>query len=261
MLQGWMLKFAIGGSLVFPLLGFPTVGAAETASTAPEAGALKGRVTDVRGAPLAGAEVVADNQFFYNANAIVRSGTDGGYRIDVSGLTGTYHASAQIRRSYNGKTYVFALEPDDDAPFAGTVGAVRNFTWRLTGAYGDGRSHGSKVIYYFATYEDPENPEGIISNENVDLTLTPVGPLVDGGEGEPVTARGQNTPDGFGLSDVAVGRYAIAARYAEEGRPPRPLLIRVRSKGVYGPSATADFETVMPGLYRIELEVKFPGAQ
>ena len=225
-----------------------------------EAGVLKGTVVDARGAPLKGAEIVADNTLLYNSNALGVSKADGSYRIPTNAVAGTYRPSAQLKRKFNGKTYTFALETDDDAPFDGAEGAVRNFTWKLTGEYGDNRRHGSTLLFYFGSYEDPQNNEAMIRQEDVEFTLKPVGPLIDGSEGQTITRRGEATGDGFGVPDLAIARYQVEARYAAEGTPARPLLVRVRGKDDYAPSVTADFVPMTSLVQFIEIEVKLPGA-
>jgi len=225
-----------------------------------EAGVLKGVVVDARGVPIKGTEIVADNTLLYNSNALTVSKADGSFRVRTDALAGTYRASAQLKRKFNGKTYAFALEADTDDPFDGAEGAVRNFTWKLTGEYGDNRLHGSRLLSYFASYEDPEGREEIVRNEDVEFTLKPIGPLIDGSEGQAVTRHVEVTGDGYAVSDLPVARYAIEARYAPAGKPARPLLVRVRSQGEYAPQVTADFEVKMTGIQFIEVEVKFPGA-
>lgn len=223
-----------------------------------EAGVLKGRIVDSRGTPLKGVEIVADNTLLYNSNALGVSKADGTYRIPTSAVAGTYHATARIKRKFNGKTFAFDLEPDTDDPFDGAEGAVRDFVWKLTGDYGDNRQHGSKLLFYFASYEDPQTPEAPLEQEKVEFTLTPDGPLVDGSEGQASVRRGQSTGDGFAVTDLPVARYRIEARYGADGEARRPLLVRSKGKGEFGPAVTADFEIVMSGVQYIEVEVKFP---
>ncbi|WP_066942090.1 carboxypeptidase-like regulatory domain-containing protein [Microtetraspora fusca] len=214
-----------------------------------EPGVLKGRVVDGKGKPLAGVQVVADNQLLYNSNLIVPTDADGFYRVETNVAT-TFHVTATVTRQYNGQTYSLDLAPDDDNSFAGPTGAIRNFTWKLTGQRADGLGvHGSSVLIYL-DYRDPQDPEAYLQDENVELTLTPEGPLIDGSQGSTITRKSSRTGDGSGVHDVPVGRYRITATY--EGRP---LRVKPRNSGEYAPEIVADFETIMTGVYQINLEL------
>ncbi len=214
-----------------------------------EPGVLKGRVVDEKGAPLAGVEVVADNQLLYNSNLITVTDADGFYRVETDHAA-TFHATATVTRSYNGQRFSLALAPDDDSPFAGPTGAVRNFTWKLTGERPDGLGvYGNSVIIYLDT-ADPQDPQAYLQDENVELTLTPEGPLADGSQGSVITRASSRTGDGSGVHDVPLGRYRITATY--DGRP---LRVRQRNVGEYAPEYVGDFQTVMTGVYRIDLDL------
>lgn len=227
---------------------------------APQPGVMKGVVTDARGVPLAGAQVVADNTLFYNTNAIGISDAQGRYSIDVSRPLGTWAPSATITRTYNGRRYEVSLHPDNPDVFAGNDGAIRNFTWKLSGERPDGLgTYGMSVIYYFepGTWEDPHHPGEFLDVAHVELTLQPGGPLLDGSSGQTIVAFGSNTPDGPAVRDVPIGRYAISARYVAPDRAPRRLLLRVRNTGEFVPQLVTDFEEVVNTLYQIEMDLRF----
>ena len=223
-----------------------------------ETNVLKGKVLDTTGKPLAGAQVVADNQVLQNSTVSGTSGSDGTYRLELGKAAVTWNASAQIQRQYNGKTYKFDLHPSNPASFATNEGAVRDFTWKLTGERPQGGTYGGKVLFNLTAYVDPEDPNTPLERENVELTQTPSGPLVDGSAGAPLTARGTNSGDGFGLQDVALGRYTVTARYAPAGKTARDLVVRLNGGDAYSSSLTADFQTIASTVQRIDLEMKFP---
>ena len=209
--------------------------------------------------PLAGATVIADNTLFYDSNALAVSDSDGHYAIDVSRPAGTWLGTAQVTRSYNGKRYVLDLDPDSVDAFAGNAGAVRNFTWKLTGERRDGLgTYGMSVIYYFDGFEDPQYPGQFLDTDHVELTLEPAGSLVDGSVGSTIVRHGVRTADGPAVQDVPIGRYTITARYLAPDLPARPLLLRVRNTGDYVPALTTDFVEVLETLYRIEMDVALP---
>lgn len=222
-----------------------------SALAAQEPGVLKGRVLDASGKPLSGVKVFADNTLLYNSNAIAVSDSKGYYRVDVSRPVGTWRATAQLERTYSGKRYAFDLHPDKADPFAGNDGAVRNFTWKLQGERPDGGYYGSFVVCYGSL----DNPFWI-DTSHVELTLIPTGPLVDGSVGQAIVARLVRTAEGDAIADVPLGRYTITARYLDPERGALDLNLRQRNSGSFVPELVADFEVIMTGLARMDLEVQ-----
>ena len=220
--------------------------------SAPQPNVLKGQVKDARGAPLAGAKIFADNTLLYNTNAIGVSDASGKYSIPVGRPTGTWHASAQLERKFNGQKYVFSLHPDTDDVFAGNVGAVRNFIWKLQGERPGGGYYGGFVVAYGEITNS-----FYIETDKVELTLEPQGNLVDGSPGKTISSLLKRTPEGDAIPDVPVARYKISARYtgAEHSGP---FLVRLRNQGDYTPHVVADFSVVMTAVHKIEVEVKSP---
>ena len=228
---------------------------AEKATEKAEANVVKGKVVDARGEPVAGATVTVDHTLFYNSNIQVKSGKDGTYRVQVP--QGSYRVTASLLREYHGKKYKFDLHPETVADFAGSDGAVRNFVWRLSGEKPEG-SHGHYGGFVVG-YTQPGDFS--VQMTDIELTLTPDGPLIDGSKGQPVTRKLVSTGDGFAVQDVPVGRYKITARNAPEDGRPEALHVRLRNTGKFAESLTAEFATPSgPGLAinRIEIEVKKP---
>ncbi|MBL0693891.1 carboxypeptidase-like regulatory domain-containing protein [Comamonas sp. JC664] len=263
------LTSAVGRGLPLMLLGAALACSAcsDNGSNPPgpsgssEKNVVKGKATDTAGRPLAGVEVVADNQVLYNSDVVGVTGADGTYRLELGQAAATWNTSARLKRDFNGRSYTFELHPSNASPFAGNEGAVRDFDWRLTGARPGGGFYGSGVFFRLADYVDPADPDQALQDEHMELTLTPVGPLVDGSTGSPVTGRGTSTGDGFGMPDVAIARYTVTGRYAPPGQAVRPLLVRVQGEDTYADSVTADFKPLIEGgdgPYRIGLELKFP---
>ncbi len=221
-------------------------------------GALSGKVVDARGQPMSGVTVVADNTLLYNSNALGTTGADGTYRIDVSRPAGTWHASATHKVQYNSRSYTFDLDPNDDSVFAGNAGAVRNFTWRLSGKRPDSGTYGGFVAVYVDQLLDPENPGQAINSDDIELTLTPNGRLVDGSDGAPITKKLVRTPDGDAVEDVPVGRYTVTARYVQAGKSPRPMQVCIKDTGDYADSVTADFEVLVTTRHQMLLNAQLP---
>jgi hypothetical protein len=211
-----------------------------------------GRVTDARGEPLAGVEVVLDNQLLHNSNVVTRTGTDGRYRATLPPVAVTWAASARLQREFDGARYTIELAPVDPSAFAGNTGGVRDFVWRVRGAGPDGSWYGSSVVVYASLAQFDLDPR------DVELTLTPVGPLIDGSQGQAVVGRPSSTGDGYAVVDVPIARYTIAAREVGGGAS-RPLRVRLRNTGSYATTVTTGFAApygASLAIYRIDLEVQ-----
>ncbi|WP_248928498.1 stalk domain-containing protein [Paenibacillus hamazuiensis] len=238
-----------------------TGGMAEPHTEKAEPGIVKGRVTDAQGNPIEGAEVVADNQLLYNSNAVGVTDADGYYRIPLGMRATTYAVSAQITRKYNGKSYTFDLVPDNDKPFTGDAGAIRNFTLNASGGpapEGCYSCRGRVIFNMMDLYHPKDDSLPPPSREDVELTLTPDGPLVDGSQGQAIKSRGTDSPDGFGIHDVPLGRYKITALYAPKGEKPVQMKIRKVREQQYSDSVTTDFTSVTSSIHRIDVELKLP---
>ncbi len=215
---------------------------------------VTGTATDAAGRPLGGVQVVADNVLFQNVYALGATDAAGRYRIDVSQPIGSWRMNAHLMRPYNGRTYRVPLHPDTDAAFAGVDGAVRHFTWRLTGETHEGTRYGVRAWVYLN--ESPDPAVGTVLYPDVEVTFTPAGPLVDGSAGQPVVVR---LTDGFRVEDLPLGRYTVSARWIPAGRAVRAMAVRVRDTGAYTASVVADWPTDSDGRIEVlELEVRVP---
>jgi hypothetical protein len=182
----------------------------------PAAPAARGRHPGVRdrhrrrrrGRPLAGVRVYAKNTLLYNTNAIGVTDAQGRYRLDVREPMGTWRVTAQLRREYEGHTYTLDLHPENDepAPFAGVDGAVRNFSWRVSGRTPSGGYYGGRV--YVSGI--PGGWMNDVEHEDLELEFTPVGPLIDG-------SVGARAPSG-----AVWAPRPTTCRWASTGSPPGP---------------------------------------
>jgi hypothetical protein len=204
---------------------------------------VKGQVTDNNGEPLAGVEVVANNTVFYDANALGMTDANGNYRIEL--VNGSWHMTASMMRDFNGQSYRIDLTPDNDAAFAGSEGAIRNFVWKPSGG---AAQQGSVFVYSDITVE-------LLESQYIELTLEPQGILLDGSIGQTITGMLEHTADGDGLTNVPLGRYKITARYLVPGESPDMLEIKPRKSGEYNDSLTSDFETPYSDLAIFWIEV------
>lgn len=209
-----------------------------------------GSVVDTQGKPLPNVEIVVDNQVLSDSYETGTTDDNGRYRIELPSTAATWHVSATHSVEYHGRTYSFPLHPNDDSAFAGNTGGVRNFEWKLSGKRPDNGFYGAFVVGY------TEPGDFSFDVRDVELTLVPDGPLVDGSRGETVSGKFVSTGDGDAVKDIPLGRYAISAKI--EGTP---LGIRIRnSEAAYEDSLTSDFDAPYGSLsiYNIEVELKLP---
>lgn len=170
-----------------------------------EKGYLTGKATDTQGNPIAGAKLTLENTVLYSSYLYSNTDEDGIYKVKLH--TGTWWLTATFKKEYNGKTYTLPLSPDHVERFT-EDGGVCNFTWKLEGADPDnphyfygGQVNVSRDIDF---YED---------EEDIELTFTPSGPLIDGSEGKTLVLRyGEHYwKDYYYIKDIPVGRYIVTA--------------------------------------------------
>lgn len=170
----------------------------------PAGGYATGTVVDTRGNPIAGAKILLDNTVFYASYINGSTADDGTYRLKVQ--PGAWRAYASIKKDFNGRTYLLDLHPDSIDSFDDT-GAVRNFVWKL-----EGRKPDNDWGYYGGLVK-VFNETGFYEMEDVEITLAPDGPLIDGSTGRTLVLRsGDNYWRQLAyLEDIPIGRYAVTA--------------------------------------------------
>jgi hypothetical protein len=211
-------------------------------------GIVKGKLTYSDGSPITNQKVVIENTVLYASYVFAITNSKGEYSVAVP--NGSWKVSVEIEKEFLGKKYKYNLHPDNPDPFAGSDGAVRNFTWKINGEKPGGRFYGSPV----KAYSDFFTP---INMSDVELTLTPDGVLIDGSKGSVIKKRLVDVGGGeYGIDDVPIGKYTITAKNVVTGQP---LEIRLRNTGTYSNSMTGLFNSdfQLPDfLYHIVTEVK-----
>ncbi len=194
-------------------------GSKAAAAARPETGYATGMVVDTRGNPIAGAKILLDSSVFYASYIHGSTGDDGSYRIRVQ--PGAWRAHATFRKDYNGRTYTLELRPDAIDSFD-QDGAVRNFTWQL-----EGRGPVNDYSYYggFIQLSSDIGFEGDL--KDVELVLTPDGPLIDGSTGKQLRLRFNDHywRAYYQVEDIPIGRYTVTATIESDGQT-RPLRIQ-----------------------------------
>lgn len=211
-------------------------------------------------------------------------GAGGRYSIQVP--QGAYRVSAYVTYPYKGRSYNFPLEAvnaparhDYDGLGLDKLkgGLVRDFVLKMTGKKA-GASEETETVYKHAYYGGridlyADEYEGILGGGNqlttplrsayppdsqVEITLTPQGPLVDGTKGEVLTTLRPLGDDGkwtFNLRGVYPGTYTATARLLKSDGATLPLRLSTtprksitRGAGNYDklvvdwqPSVTVDF--------------------
>ena len=212
-----------------------------------EKGIVKGRVTDTRGNGIANVKLVIEHTVYYGRYVFATTDQHGYYKTSVP--NGSWQVTSQLERELNGQTYRFDLHPDDPSAFAGTSGAIRNFTWKLQGAKPGGGFYGSSVAIY------PE-PGTFPDLSELEITLIPVGMLADGSVGAVITSSLTDIGGGEdGIPDIPIAKYRVTARNKTSNTA---LLIRLRNSGNYANSVEGIFKSGYTGStqYQLVLQVK-----
>lgn len=219
-------------------------GAANTAarpSSTAGAYVMTGEVRDDKGNPIAGVEVFADHTAFYNMNAVGKTDALGRYRIPLAHQPGTWNAGAYLRGEVGGQPFEVRLKPDDDTPFDGSKGAVRNFTYRAsTGATGK--------VYTYVAHSAVE-----LDYETLEFTFTPDGPNAAGSTA-PFTRK---FVMGSGVPNIPLGRYRVSATHVLNGVK-QQLLLGSRQQKKEATSVLAEFTDDSHYGQTLELFLKNP---
>ncbi|MGD8190640.1 carboxypeptidase-like regulatory domain-containing protein [Brevibacillus ginsengisoli] len=210
---------------------------------------VKGFLRTAQGKPIPGVTINADNQLFYDSNLGAVTDKNGFYRIQLPHLPTTWIMSTSFSLPYNGKEQKLYLRSDVDQPFASSSGAIRNFT--LKGVVGH-----IEINPDFWSFDD-SLPQ--FEMNDLEVTLTPVGPLFDGSTGKTITTRAMALQTGgHGVDKIPLGRYKISAIWKPEGHAPMPMLIKVTGNGKFAQSVEFDFYTPLgaPSIFVSQFETK-----
>jgi hypothetical protein len=216
-----------------------------------QAGYVTGKIVDGQGSPIVHAEVVADNTLLYNSNVIGYTDASGIYRLDIRKPVGTWHVTASMNLNYEGQTIAVELVPDSDEVLAGTVGGVRNFTFKPAAT-----QYGSLGLVNIRTgigfYGDPAE---------MTVTLKSVGTLADGSSNKTIVAKPVNSGDGHIIKNVMYGTYLATVSYQGQDLFVRKA-VRSGPDPAYGKSFTGgfwrDFYALRPTMFLEVSDVECP---
>lgn len=216
-----------------------------------QAGYVTGKIVDEQGHPIVRAEVVADNTLFYNTNVIGYTDASGTYRLDIRQPVGTWHVTATMTLNYEGQTIPIDLVPESDEVLAGTVGGVRNFTFKPAAT-----QYGNLGLVNIRTgigfYGDPGE---------MTVTLKSVGTLADGSSNKTIAAKPVQSGDGYIIKNVMYGTYLATVSYQGQDLFVRKA-VSSGPDATYGKSFTGgfwrDFHALRPTMFLEVSDVECP---
>jgi len=208
---------------------------------------VKGYVRNASGQPIPGVSVFADNTFLYDSNLLGVTDETGHYEIELPPTSTTYRMGADVTKTYKDQKLTFHLDADGDLPVSASKGAVRDFTWS---------NFGGKIFVY-PNFKNVDDTLPEFNMDDLELTLTPIGPLLDGSQGKTIVKRGGPIAGGAGIDEIPIGRYKATARWVPEGHAPMQMLIRVNYTGKFAESTEFEFGPSggVSSTYLSELEV------
>lgn len=206
------------------------------------AGYVTGVALDENGRPMAGVEITArygQSTYYVSYSRSARTNAQGRYSIYLADRPGTWtiHAKGRV------DDMAMDLVPNDDAPFAGNEGAVRNFRVEFverteTDPYGN-----AAMLVVQAAIGDYTD---IMETE---VTLRPVN------GGPAIVKRFRNEGEGYVVTGLRRQPYVISVTHNG-----RPMLISpqitVRTEYQWGDTVTLEPVYFGAGIYHMRAEVK-----
>lgn len=202
-------------------------------------GYLRGYVKDASGKPLSGAYVMILPAALYGGfskqSITVRTNAQGLYEVQIP-TGGCQVWCAGYAVDYNGVRLALPLHPADGEldNLDKANGDIENFALLSYGVANpssvsdnprySGGYYGASFTVSYSTREadDAFAPkEWLVLGSEIEITLTPDGPLMDSGAGRTLVLRRKLTPTSgsyFQVNNVPIGRYRIRARVLEDGK-------------------------------------------
>jgi hypothetical protein len=183
-------------------------------------GVVTGVARDGRGRPIANALVQV--KMMFNPNVVTaHTGADGRYTVRglPAGLAHKVWAWNEV--TYGGRSYCSRLampNAGDYDPFVPSTAVTRDFRWQLTGRIPDaGNNYFGASIALSINSADWDTL--LDDGDQVELRLTPQGPLVDGSEGAVVTRTLRFARSGWEsrIDDIPHGIYTAQATRVRGG--------------------------------------------
>ncbi|MDB5046130.1 MAG: carboxypeptidase regulatory-like protein [Deinococcus sp.] len=225
------------------LLALTVWGGVVAAPSKPAPGSVQGQVLNSRGQPVEGVKVWIKPVVTTGVAEVL---TDEQGRYQVGGLPPVgYQALAWLSVPFKGQKFCYRLalpKTADYNPFVPKDGIVRNFKWQLTGRVPDWDDDSSELGYFGGSLSPMQGgfqDRWATAQDQIELQLTPVGPLIDGSAGKVLT----KTAPARGMAlDLPIGTYKVRATFVSAGGKREALSVSDNQNGTFGREATVNFQ-------------------
>ncbi|WP_019588612.1 carboxypeptidase-like regulatory domain-containing protein [Deinococcus apachensis] len=224
------------------LLSLLALSAALAAPGKPGSGTVQGQVLDTRGQPLEGVTVWIKPVVTTGVAEVL---TDEAGRYTVEGLPPVgYRAYAWLGVRYDGQKFCYRLalgKTSEYNPFVPRNGVVRNFQWKLSGRIPDWDDDSSELGYFGGSISPMQGgfqDRWVTQQDQIELSLTPVGPLIDGSTGKALT---RTVPALKIAVDIPIGTYKVKATFIDKNGKREALVVSNDRSGSFGNEATIKF--------------------
>lgn len=213
-------------------------------------GSVQGQVLDTGGRPVEGVTVWIKPVV---TTGVAQALTDENGRYEVSGLPPVgYRAYAWLGVRFQGQKFCYRLalpKTSEYNPFVPNEGVVRNFQWKLSGRVPDFDDDESSLGYFGGSvsplrggdFSDRSTigNDRVNNDDQIELQLTPVGPLIDGSAGRTIT---RTVPALKVAVDVPIGTYKVKATLISEDGRREAVDVAADRNAAYGAEATIKFK-------------------
>ncbi len=227
----------------------PSASAGANTSSGPKAGYATGKILQQNGKPIdvPGAKITIDlngvsSKGGEKVNYTPKVNADGSYEQKLA--DGAYRFNgAWMYVPFDGKQFRFDFEPvgDDKSDRDSDNGIVQDYVWKLTGVRPGHESdpanftnwYGVSVNMQFQSYRNDikKSVSKPPAGTKCVFTLTPVGKLIDGTDGKPLTFEREFDPQLSGLKNgnlenIPLGVYTVKGEEVRADGTKKPLLIQ-----------------------------------
>lgn len=157
-----------------------------------------------------------------------------------------YRAYAWLGVRYEGQKFCSRLalpKTSEYNPFVPRDGVVRNFQWKLSGRVPDWDDDTSESAYFGGSVSPMHGGDFqdryATQQDQIELSLTPVGPLIDGSAGKPLT---KTVPALKVALDIPIGTYRVKATFIGKDGKREALTVSDDRAGSFGNEATIHFK-------------------
>jgi hypothetical protein len=174
---------------------------------------VTGVALDTKGNPIPNAKVWIEPAV---TTGLLETSTDANGTYRTGKLPNVpYYAKAWTFVAYNGEDFCLRLgmpKASDYGAFTVEEGVVRNFQWQLSGVIEDLKEYDGYFGAEIRLFIDGDMKDG-----EVELTFTPIAPLVDGSGGKVIT-RTLNVNEELMVYDIPLGQYEVSGVLLENGK-------------------------------------------